>query len=285
VVTQTAAQVYTADRWFIRSEANAVTTAQIIGASGTPLGSANYFDILCYNASTNVTLGQRIEAIVAASLSGQNLYFSCWIYNNTGGTIAPNFSLFNAASADTWSGTPTAVVNNQTMDLLSGSASNGQWGKWGYAITAPSIANGAEVNVNFGSMSSSQYVKVAQCQLELGTAATAFEILPPTVDLARCQRRYIFFGGYLGSVEAVGYVTTVGGATLLADTITFPTTMASTPTATIIGADWYAYNVSQPSLENVGNISLQIYAIATGTGLGYFLCKYATDGIVVSCDL
>jgi hypothetical protein len=284
VVTQTAAQVYTADRWFIRSGANAVNTVQIIGASGTPLGSANYFDILCYSASTNVTLGQRIEAIVAASLSGQNLYFSCWIYNNTGGTIAPNFSLFNAASADTWSGTPTAVVNNQTMDLLSGSASNGQWGKWGYAITAPSIANGAEVNVNFGSMSSSQYVKVAQCQLELGTAATAFEILPPAVDLARCQRRYVFLGGFVDSVEADGYVTTVGGG-ILSETITLPTTMASRPTATIIGANWNVNNVAQPQLENVGTISLQIYASATGTGFGFFACRYATDGIVVSCDL
>ena len=288
----TSAQVYTADRFFVRTiGANITTVAQaaISGVgSGYPNGAVNCAKLTGTASLSDLIFGQRIESLYAAQLAGQALYFSCWIYNgNSSGTLAPSLSIYNTSAADKWTGSQsqTALVNAAAATLLSGSLAAGNWAKVGWAISAQTLANmanGIELYVDVGAVGASQYVAFAQWQLELNTAATAFEVLPPAVELARCQRRYWQSVPSAYSFYMLGWDSSTSQQMCL--WIKFPVTMASLP-ACNTGGTFVMSNISSVATYGPSTDGVTLLGQCSGSGAIAYFYSNNSGYVTASCDL
>ena len=114
------------------------------------------------------------------------------LYNKSSGTLAPTVATsYPTSTADTWS-SATGALSATAATLVSGNATtDATWSLWKCAIPANTgYINGAELDINVGSLGTSKYVCFSQVQLELGTSNTTFMALPLAEENIRCNRRY-----------------------------------------------------------------------------------------------
>jgi hypothetical protein len=208
------------------------------------------------NAAT-ITLGQRIEFLTAAQTMAVNATtLSFWVYNHSGGTIAPAVLTYYPSTADTWTGVtvkPSLATTNAT--LISGNAdTDATWTYWYCNIPADNhYAAGAAVEINFGSMAATYYVCVSQAQLEIGATGatyTTFEVLPPAVELARCRR----FARSTTAASGTSSATGINGYISPAGT-----------TASFFAPFWSCGSESSPMFSNP-SMTYGVTITASGTG-------------------
>jgi len=247
---------YTADRWeLITSTAGTWTMTQDTDVpSGQGFGSSVKLDCTTANASlssnSQMRMVQHIEAQNLQHLSfgtsdAKKITGSFWIKSNKTGTYVvwvyrqdsgrQSSKQFTIDSANTWEkktltfdGDTTGTIANDNgrgmefnivfcagTDYTSGTHLNGSWEDLNNANRYVGQVNLAD--------STSNYINITACQLEVGDVATPFEHRPYDIELARCQRYYqIMSKGAIGG----SYSTTqwIGGGN-------FNTQMRAAPSA------------------------------------------------------
>ncbi|HEV7298564.1 MAG TPA: hypothetical protein VGN72_04305 [Tepidisphaeraceae bacterium] len=174
------------DRWHVSRTLTTVGTfarASIVrGVLAAEPSFIGRVSVTTAGASTTITLAQRLEDVVRPA--GTYAY-SFWAKATTAAAInvglVQNFG--SGGSADVASATGTIGLSTS-------------WARYSGNLAAASIAGktiGAGHYLAFRLAFPSDALnvfEVADVQLEYGTAATEFEIVPDAVDLQRCRRYY-----------------------------------------------------------------------------------------------
>jgi hypothetical protein len=251
------------DRWaYLASQANKGTWNQNFNNATPPAGFTNYLGF--QTGGTPVTLGatdyfqmsQNIEGYNIADLawgtsSGKTVTLSFWVYatiagnysvalgNNGGGNWYP--ILYSIPTANTWTYVSvnipappvgsTWLTNNGIgiqlrFSLGTGSTYTAASGVWNLS---QSNATGSVSVV--GTASAQWYV--TGVQLEVGSAATNFDVRSIGTELALCQR-YLPAWNYVGSGNqcvAIGFMQTTVNAVSVH---TFPVATRTAPTGVTV---------------------------------------------------
>jgi len=294
------AQTYTADRWFVRSQTTACVT---VNMGTAPVYSGSKYSLGITGAgtggttATHITLSQRIEASTAIqTMAISATYLSFWAYNGesaAGALTTPQILTWYPTAADTWtSGTANAQVTTTAATQLDGSTAINNWSKWGFPIPASThYVTGAEIDIDFGSIAATYFVLVDQCQLEVGTSVTNFDVLPPAVELARCQRFYEVQGGTADYPHCNVYYLANGVDNYLRQNYPWAVVKASSSLLSqgavgLLVGSWTSSNITG-SLGAIGNkYGYSIYAYAGGSTQPVIYYPTNSTGLIVgSCDL
>jgi hypothetical protein len=220
-----AAGFYLTDRW----KSMAVNTwggsgvvftgQQNRGAVTPPAGFTNYLGMTTttanasLSATTTIDLTQVIEGFNIADLgwgtaNAQRVTLSFWAYSNLTGTFGG--SLINSAynrsyvfsytisSANTWEYKTITVAGDTSGTWLTtngiGITLSFSLGAGSSMMTTPGVWNAALYSAPTGQQqicaSTSNYFYVTGVQLEKGSTATSFDVLPYGTEMMLCQRYY-----------------------------------------------------------------------------------------------
>jgi hypothetical protein len=285
----TSGAVIAADGWYVGWSASAASAPTIGQASGRAL-TANCLGIVSVLNITDIWLLQRIESLVAAPLSGQQVTVQAWVFTNATEGIAPRLTVSHANAPDEFNSV-TVDVNAAALQLCAKNA----WTRVAYTFAAdPSSRNGLGVSFDFGAVPAAATVLIAELDIRvtpglpvgLNAAPPAPELRPVATEMAFCQRYYFQWNSIQNQVLASG----VFNAANICASRPFPVTMRTVPqvgfssTAAFQmynGTNFYsiaagpmsadnqtAYFANQPaggSLPPGGAVIL-----GTSTGLGYF---------------
>jgi hypothetical protein len=193
----------TVDRWTsqyadfaprIRKVEDTLTTGETVDTAEITKISGSY-------ASCEFT--QKVETTVAKYLRGKTVTFSFWI-KKIGST-------FGSHNYDCWIGDSetaddTVWTNSRTVDRGRATRQAGisaavnftdnTWRKITITRTLSSDTNTIYCTIYTQSTPTNEGVRITNCQLELGSISTPFEVRPYAMELAMCQRYY--FGNFYG---------------------------------------------------------------------------------------
>ena len=256
---------YTLDGWITEGDDATLTVSQDTSVpSAQEFGKSLKIAVTTANASVAADeeqkIGQRIEGqflqqLLYGTASAKSFTLSFWVKSNITGTYGMQFqnddnnkvqtATYSISSADTWekktitiSGDTASGFDNDAnrsfrvlwwlaagSNYTSNSASSGAW--IARSSNIDSIAYGHAVNVT-SSISNTFYI--TGVQLEAGTTASDFEFLPVDVNLARCQRYCLKYGGTnIFDPLAIGIAAS---STELYTFLDFRTQMRATPSVT-----------------------------------------------------
>jgi hypothetical protein len=291
------------DRWYGYAYPSGTTGAFTLQQkSDTP--PANFSNYLRATVTTARTLTstdyfafeQRIEGYNIADLAcgtsnAKSFTVSFWVRSNLTGQYS--VSSYNASAglpiaytinqANTWEYKTLVFPANTTSTFAAGSTTNGQGMVLVWAIGMPSSYSGASGTLGSGYWAATGNVNlmatvgntidITGVQLEVGTAATAFERLPYTTQLQQCQRYYFNING--GGSD--GYpVIGVGGATSTTNSrnfIQYPVVMRSKPTVSALGSS--TFNIQ--AFDTTGS-GATIASVSQGAINGSYI-NFSTSGI------
>jgi hypothetical protein len=275
-VTQTTANIYTVDRWFITGQIASKFTAQ--QSSTAPTGFVNSLlatSSSAYAIASNdyYVIQQPVEGFNTADLgwgtaNAKTVTLSFWVQSSLTGTFGG--SVQNSASnrsypfsysipvANTWTQISVTIAGDTsgtwlttngiglrvTFSLGSGSTLSGTAGAW--AGAGYLSATGATSVV--GTSGATFYI--TGVQLEVGSSATGFEYVNYQTSLANCQRYYektdVPFG-WIGNGSVVACMVSHRVTKRASPTISLTTTggaTASTISSNYIGTDAFAVTSS-----------------------------------------
>jgi hypothetical protein len=256
---------YTLDGWITEGDDATLTVSQDTSVpSAQGFGKSLKIAVTTANASVAADeeqkIGQRIEGqflqqLLYGTASAKSFTLSFWVKSNITGTYGMQFqnddnnkvqtATYSISSADTWekktitiSGDTASGFDNDAnrsfrvlwwlaagSNYTSNSASSGAW--IARSSNIDSIAYGHAVNVT-SSISNTFYI--TGVQLEAGTTASDFEFLPYDVNLQRCQRYCLKYGGTnIFDPLAIGIAAS---STELYTFLDFRTQMRATPSVT-----------------------------------------------------
>ena len=255
--------VYTLDRWWVTQSTTASNQISQV-ASGLP-GFQYAVRIQRPNASSSTTfiaLGQSIETVNTIPMQGQPMTISFWARNGAGytgsitlfviyGTGTDQSPYLTASSLSGWTGQTTII------SPIVPTTSN--WTQFSYQFFLPAAATEYEVifsRVPSGTAGTTDYLDITGVQLEKGSVATPYEILPYATELALCQRYYYRLTSATGANYMVfGTGSFIGSTTVAQVYIPYPVTMR----ATAPGAN---FSNSAPSTFWFGTLGQPATAIA-----------------------
>jgi hypothetical protein len=300
-------ELYTLDRWyFANTVSGKITCQQNAGSVTPPAGFTNYLGVTSASAYSVLTgdlfaLKQSIEGFNTADLgwgtaNAQTVTLGFWVRSSLTGTFGGSFvnSAFNRSyvfsytinAANTWE-YKTVTVPGDTTGTWVG-ATNGIGIRLYWDLGAGSTYRGGTVNTwNAGGLSgptgtvsvvgtSGATFYITGVQLEKGSTATSFDVLPYGTELSLCQRYCIKYGGSK-LYEHVGQGNAYNTSNVTFD-ITLPTTMRTTPSYTVSGNWVVSDGITNTSITGFGLSSggaeSSIYIIAaiaeTAGGLAQF---------------
>ena len=280
---------YVADRWrtsLSGSTANVSRQEFTLGQTNVP-NEPIYFHRTVVTSSAGASnfciFDQNIESV--RTLAGQTATLSFWAKADASKNVAVEFSQ-NFGTG----GSPSSAVNTIGVSTCALTTS---WQKFTVTTSLPSITGktlgtnnnhslGVFIWFDAGSSFNSRTntlgqqsgtFDIAQVQLEAGSVATPFEVRPPGVELALCQRYYS--KSYLpqvtpATITNAGVVFAVSQGTLnyLGTTIQFPVSMRAAPTLTIYSPA--TGNVANGSVDAVERAMVASSStIGTERGLAY----------------
>lgn len=302
------AATYTLDRWLIYSNNDGACSVQQV--TDAPVGFVKSLKVTTATADASLSASQRVillhrfEGFNTADFawgtaSAKSVTLSFWVKSTLTGSFgaaiqnadvnrAYPFS-YTINAANTWEyktvtipGDTTgtwAVDNTQslrlTIGLGVGSTYNGTAGSW----TAADINSVTSATSLIGTLGATW--QITGVQLEVGTAATAFEYRPFGTELALCQR-------YTWVTNSDSISTGIGnGGTNPWCNIVIPIPMRATPTLTVTGqlcisdqvsVDAFAASpsITDSNLSSVGGrvriagwgVTLTSNRVYTGTAAG-----------------
>jgi hypothetical protein len=230
---------HVADRWRLEQVSSAGTVSQqtfTAGQTEVP-GNPAYFLRLAQTGTGLYRVAQRIEA--PGAFSGQQVTLTFWAKTPSAGALASVY--FSQDAFASGARTDTLIVSSVALTT--------SWQKFTYTGTFPS-ATGKTVNAStyagvefYLPSGTASTVDLAQVQLELGPAPTAFETRPPALELALAQRYYQQLGGRLSTeVAATGWSLSTTSAVFV---LPLKATMRATPTVSMSATtDWLAGSAS-----------------------------------------
>jgi hypothetical protein len=215
------------DRWFTYSTGANITVAQVAGSNNTQ----NRLQITGAGSVTAVGVGQRIETNNSYDLSGQTVTLSVNMSNSLLTNVTWTASYANTSNTFGTIGTPTKTQISTGTFTVNSTITN-----YSTQINIPAAATtGVEVLFTVGAQTSGTWV-IGNAQLELGNAASSFEVVDYGSELLMCQRYYQQLGA--GALDSFGTGVFVSTATLYSFG-TFPVVLRANPTIGYSAlADW-----------------------------------------------
>lgn len=262
----TTGPTYTADRWFAAGGATISIWVQQVATAASLPGFNNALQIgrTSGNASTTpVTLGQVLETADCYRAQGQVMTLSFWAkaganYSAAGALLTVQLATGQGVNdtaahlvSGAWAGQGNAI--NAQVALTS------NWVRYSLTTAAPVSALASQLAVLFsyapvGAAGTNDWYQLAGVQLEVGTAATAFESRDIQVELEICQRYFWQTGE-----PANGVIVAVGGAVAAANAQVFymalPVQMRAPPAVSVTAGSFKVAAAAPP-------------AAATGFGAG-----------------
>jgi hypothetical protein len=265
---KTASGYYTADRWHMLVANTAGTWTQSI-ENDAPSGSEfrRSLKMTCTIANTTLDAGdqlviqqriegQNLQAIRKGTSNAQQVTLSFWVKSGTTGTYIAELqdndntryvsASYTVSAANTWEkktitfpADTSGVLDNDNEFSLAvnfwlAAGSNFTGGtplqtSWG--TTTNTRATG-QLNLSSGAVAGTNYWQVTGVQLERGSTATEFEVLPLNIMLHLCHRH---FWQISGSNGALGYANPIGfggwyNSTIYRCVVQFPAVMRAVPT-------------------------------------------------------
>ena len=313
-------QFYVTDQWVLRGTTSAGVFSGQQSTSTPPAGYTNFLRITTTTADASPAAGsgyffsQIIEGVNCQDLqfgsaTAQTVTVSFWVRSSLTGTFSG--SLWNSAanryygftftinSASTWeqksititgdtSGTwltDTGIGIRLSFDMGNGSTFRGAAGSW-----SATSAIGVTGSVRIISTLSATF-DLTGVQLEVGSAATPFEVRDYASELMRCQRYYST------SIESGATITNfttlnnngVGGVMGIADAVNgdlfpnlqYPVAMRANPTLTVYsGANRTAGSVRNMLTGTDVTGFASASATSSNKGFGYIAGNTLASGIV-----
>ena len=222
--------------------------------------------------------GQNLQYLKKGTSSAESLTLSFWVKSNKTGTYICELNdndntrqiskSYTISSADTWEkktityagDTTGAFDNDNALSLYCnfwiGAGSNFTSGTLNTSWNSVTEANRAVGQVNLADSTSNEFF-ITGIQLEAGSVATDFEVVPFGQNLQRCQRYYqkIAEGTTQPIYLAMSYNATQANAFVL-----LPNTMRTTPSIDqTSGASYYRY------VANATNTSFASFSVDYGS--------------------
>ena len=166
---------------------------------------------------------QKVETTVAKYLRGRTVTFSFWIkkIGSTFGSHGTQFWIGDSETVDDTVWTNTRTLDRGRSSGITGTSTtvtftNNTWTKYTVTRTLSSDTNTIYCSVYTFNTPTNEGIRIANCQLELGSVETSFEKRPYAMELQMCQRYYHYLGGdtpyqsintcvWYGSTDAVGF--------------------------------------------------------------------------------
>ena len=257
-VTQTAALVYSLDRWAMYGDVTSKFSVQQNAGSVTPpAGFTNYLGATSLaattvSASNEYDIIQRIEGFNTADLAwgtanAKTVILSFWVRSSLTGTFGGSFLnstgnrsyvfSYTISSANTWTQISITIPGDTSGTWLTtngtgigivfslgvGSSLSAAAGSW---YGAYYVGATGQVNI-VGTSGATWYV--TGVQLEQNTSATPFERRLYNQELANCQRYYYrFTPSAAAQLYGSGFASTT---TVFRNIIQYPVPLRAAPTA------------------------------------------------------
>ncbi len=198
--------LYSADGWMIAATGASSTWARV---TNTDTGAPVYgLRITGATSNTNVTVAQRIESYLAATLTGRVVTFRMDINNNTGGTITPTLTVDYATASDNFSSLTNIISAVSLQPIAVGN------GTLAYTFNIGANAyKGIQVSVNFGNNFSTTGKTVTIKNSDFRATdgiTTGLNSSPPAFENRDYPAEHLLNARYLPAFLATGATQEVG---------------------------------------------------------------------------
>jgi len=302
------------DRWRYAESSSAVVTISQDTDVPTGQGFASSFKIDCTTADASLGAaeyvllqqkfeGQNLQYLKKGTSSAQSLTLSFWVKSTKTGTFIAMLydrdntrqiaKSYTVSVSDTWeqktityAGDTTGALDNDNAASLElwlwlGVGSNYSSGSLSTSWATETAANQAVGQVNAVDSTSNNFL-ITGVQLEAGSVATDFEVVPYGQNLERCQRYYIKVSPKVSSVTGRGYQSS--GA-VIASRFQFPVFMRTEPTCAIAGT-WSVSNLTgNPAFNSFDESGFTLGATTSGAGDAYYYPGGTDDYLTASAEL
>jgi hypothetical protein len=259
---------YTADRWLLTFTSAGTWTMNVESSGPTNTEFRSSANVICTTADSSLAAadlfifrqnieGQNLQSIKKGTSAAESLTLSFWVKSSNTGTYICEFvdadnarqisKSYTIDAANTWEKKTitippdtTGLLDNDNAvslrmqfwlaagtDFTSGTLNSSTW-------ASSTNANRAVGQLNLAN-ATGNYWAVTGIQLETGTVATPYEWMDYGLELAKCQRYCVRFGGTQYGVFGTG----IGNSSTLAVIqIKMPVTMRATPSFTSSGTQF-----------------------------------------------
>lgn len=192
------ALAFTLDRWAAQSIGGAMTVQRILG------GGNSYAQLNGASGITSWTFSQPIESLMTNDLVNKTVTLSFTLWGTVAGSL--NAIVYSPTAVDTWPG--GSVISSSPVSYGVTPV------RYSVTYNAGALAaRGLLLSFSGGAFISGSLF-ITDVQLELGSAATPFERLPPGVDQLLSQRYYQAvaggFAAYMVQNDAVFWTAPFG---------------------------------------------------------------------------
>ena len=273
---------YTLDRWYLQAY-GAVGNGTVSQIQSGLVNFSNAFQLATTSTSTgNWMISQSLETRDVVRFQGQAVTVSFWYRIPTNFTQTWSPALFWTTSVDT-------AINNG----VAGPPNTAGYGNmpnttaWTYTqfqAFVPSTAQALSIIFsNYNNVVNGATIQITGVQLEKGSVATPFEILPYGTQLALCQRYYqktFSQGNYAGqNVSGAGAIYLVAESAAAVLGARFITTMRAIPVVTlynpystttgVIGTGASGADTGTATAATIGDTGFRLVNVTVTSGAWY----------------
>lgn len=268
--TAGSALTYCIDRFF-----GYCTGANITGQRIALSNGQNRYRFTGAASNTGVGFGQRHEAANTLDMAGQKATLQAKLSSTSLTTI--NWTAYYANTADAFG---TLASPTKTQIATGTFAISAAEATYSAQIAIPAAATtGIEIVFSGGALLAAQTLTIGDVQLELGDAATTFEVRPAGLELALCQRYYLRFAPGASNLFGIGNSPTTSNLDCV---LNFPVSMMAAPTSveqTGSATDYQGFGTAPavctavPTFNNASRLSASVRftcAASTFSGNGAY---------------
>ena len=224
---------YFVDRWLSAQDVITANKQHLYNQTITPSITANTLKIIATSSGTgNFQISQPIER-VNQDLGNKTLTYSVWVKTNNS-----NVRLRGIFDDSGWTQFNAVHTGDGTWQKLSTTFTTGPTRSAGHYQVQVLAYDGGNVSISSG-----DYIEIAQPQVEIGSVATPFEHRSYGEELALCQRYY-----QIGNMQGSSFVGSGGNA--IAGNWSLPVEMRSAPTVNTLSTNPAYYNIFRPGTGN-----------------------------------
>jgi hypothetical protein len=300
VTPNTSTNVFPVDRFQVGASQNSKLTAQQNAGSVTPPAGFTYYTGLTSSSAYSVIstdyfwVGQFIEGYNIADLgwgtaNAKTITISFWVRSSLTGTFGGAISnsaydrsypfTYTISSANTWTSISVTIAGDTSGTWLTtngigmrvffglgvGTTYSGTSGSWAGALYISATGATSVVGTNGATF------YITGVQLEVGTAATNFDVRSYGTELSLCQRYFVRYGG-TSNYEYAANVSILPVNTVSAyGPISFPVAMRTTPSvsgATLRlvdeGSGYPISSIASSGAQYGSPYALELYIVSSG---------------------